>query len=264
MDIIEAMKERRSVRTFNGEPLTDDQVNALNGIVAQAEDPFGGDVAIRLKSFDLRAGYRPGTYGMIRGASDFFLVAFADDRMSSLSAGFRFEQVVLRAWEMGLGTCWIAGTFKDADFNSGEEWTSGERLRVVCPVGVTAEPRLFEKVARITFGSKNRKPFGRMFFQDKVGRPVDADSPFREALEMMRLAPSSRNSQPWHAVVKGKTVHFYSEGKSPLAPVDMGIGICHFCETERFLGRNGSITVIPDHPAPLRDWEYVATYTSVD
>ncbi|MDE7141466.1 MAG: hypothetical protein K2O33_01050, partial [Muribaculaceae bacterium] len=190
MDIIEAIKERRSVRNFNGQPLTEEQKDALEKIVSGVVNPFGGSVSIRLESFDLRAGFRPGTYGMIRGASDFFLIAFADDEVSAIAAGFCFEQVVLRAWEMGLGTCWIAATFNNTDFGRSQTWPAGERLRVVSPVGIAAGKGVMERLTRAALGSKNRKPFGRLFFQEHAGRPVPEDSPFREPLEMMRLAPS--------------------------------------------------------------------------
>lgn len=264
MEVIEAMKERRSVRSFAGRPLSAEQTAELTGAAESVFNPFGGKVDIRLEAFDMRDGFRPSTYGMIRGASDFFLVAFADDAVSALSAGFCFEQVVLKAWEMGLGTCWIAATFKGSDFGRGEAWPAGERLRVVSPVGTADDKGLMEKFVRLTLGSKNRKPFGRLFFQDHAGTPLPDDSPFREALEMTRLAPSSRNSQPWRAVVRGRQVHFFSEGDSPLAPLDCGIGICHFYETERFRGRSGSLAILRDHPDPLRDWKYVATYTAAD
>lgn len=97
------------MRTYNRAPLDQNQIELLTGCVASAQSPFGGRVAIRLRLFNVAAGYKPSTYGMIKGASDYFLVAFAKgDRCSELTAGYRFEQVVLKAWQMGLGTCWIA------------------------------------------------------------------------------------------------------------------------------------------------------------
>lgn len=262
MDIIEAIKERRSVRTFDGQPLDEAQKRELLAAIGQVYNPLGGKVSIRLKSFDLKDGFRPSTYGMIRGARDFFLVGIADDEVSAISAGFCFEQIVLKAWEMGLGSCWIAATFKGSDFDRGEPWPDGERLRIVSPVGVAAEKSLMERFTRMVAGSKNRKPFGRLFFEGHAGMPVAEDSPFRQSLEMMRLAPSSTNSQPWHALVRGRQVHFYSEGKSALAPLDCGIGICHFVESERAQGREGALEILKEHPMPLRDWKYIATYTA--
>lgn len=51
---------------------------------------------------------------------------------------------------------------------------------------------------------------------------------------MMRLAPSSTNSQPWRSIVKGDIVHFYSKGAETVHMVDVGIGMSHFDMTERY------------------------------
>ena len=54
MNIIEAIKERRSVRSFNCESLTQSQISELENAVKTAESPFGGNVTIRLQSFDVK------------------------------------------------------------------------------------------------------------------------------------------------------------------------------------------------------------------
>lgn len=262
MNIIEAMKERRSVRSFNGEGLTKEQKTQLEKAIAESYSPFGGKLTIRLKEFDLKEGYKPSTYGMISGAEDFFLLGIGSDEASALTAGFQFEQVVLKAWQLGLGTCWIAATFKGSDFEKGEQWPEGEELKVICPVGTAVKPSMKEKLTRLTLGSKNRKPFDDLFFYDDFKTPVPADNRFREALEMLRIAPSSTNSQPWRVLVESNSVHFYYKPKSPASVLDTGIGICQFYETERFYGHNGSFSKITNAPLPPEDWKYLVTYTA--
>lgn len=261
MNIIEAMKERRSVRTFDGRGITAGQRTALEKAIADTQSPFGGSVTVRLKSFDLKNGYRPSTYGMIKGAEDFFLLGIGADEASALSAGFRFEQIVLQAWQLGLGTCWIAATFKGSDFDNGEPWPDGEELRVICPVGTAVKPSMTERIARMTMGSKNRKPFDKLFFYNDFDTPIPDDCTFREPLEMLRIAPSSTNSQPWRALVSGTTVHFYYKPKSPASVLDTGIGICHFDETERFRGHRGDYAKASDAPIPPDGLKYLVSYT---
>lgn len=262
MNIIEAIKERRSVRSFDGEGLTDSQKKSLLEAIDESYSPFGGKVTIRLKEFDLKEGYKPSTYGMIKGAVDFFLLGIGQDEDSALTAGFRFEQVVLKAWQAGLGTCWIAATFKGSDFDKGESWPDGEELKIICPVGVAIKPTMKEKLTRLTLGSKNRKPFGELFFLGDFRHSVPSGNHFAESLEMLRLAPSSTNSQPWRALVDGDTVHFYYKPKSEASVLDCGIGICHFYETEKFHGNNGSFFKADSVPAPPEDWKYLVSYTS--
>lgn len=260
MNIIEAIKERRSVRNYNGSGLSKQQREELENAASSAVSPFGGNVTIRLKSFDIKDGFKPSTYGMIKGAVDFFLLGIKDDKQSALTAGFKFEQVVLKAWQMGLGTCWIAATFKGTDFERGEQWPDGEELRIICPVGVAAKQSILERATRLALGSKNRKPFDKLFFNDNFQTPYDSSGRFGEALEMMRLAPSSTNSQPWRALVCGDTVHFYYVPKSPASVLDCGIGLCHFFETEKFNHKSGTFEEVSNAPAAPDNWVYLVSY----
>lgn len=260
MNIIEAMKERRSVRTFDGKGLSAEQKAALRQAVEESKTPFGGSVTIRLKEFDLKNGYKPSTYGIIKGAEDFFLLGIGGDEASALSAGFRFEQVVLKAWQLGLGTCWIAATFKGSDFDKGDRWPDGEELRIVCPVGRPEKPSIKEKLMRMAAGSKNRQPFDKLFFYNDFQTPLPENNSFGEALEMLRIAPSSTNSQPWRALVTADAVHFYYKPKSPASVLDTGIGICHFYETEKFYRREGRFAKLTAVPTPPDNWRYLVSY----
>lgn len=260
MNIIDIIKARKSVRSYNGEPLSPEMTKELNEIIQASKDPFGGNVTIRLKTFDLKEGFKPSTYGFIKGATDFFLMSLDGDEASALSGGYRFEEVVLKAWELGLGTCWIAGTFKGSDFNRDEAWPDGEELKIVCPVGVAEKPRMFEKIGRKVMGSDNRKPFNKLFFTDDFKQPLSPDSHFGEALEMLRLAPSDTNSQPWRALVDGDIVHFYYKYRNQISILDCGIGMCHFYLTEEYLGRKGSFFKAESVATPPEDWRYIYSF----
>lgn len=262
MDILDAIRERRSVRSFSGEPLSEENRRLLLEAVEESSSPFGGSITIRLKEFDLKEGYKPTTYGMISGAVDFFLLGIGSDEASALTAGFRFEQVVLKARELGLGTCWIAATFKGSEFDRGQVWPDGEKLRIVCPTGFPARQRIIEKITRLSFGSGKRRPFAELFFDGNFRQPLSSDSRFGLSLEMLRLAPSSVNSQPWRALVSGDTVHFYYKPKSDLSVLDCGIGMCHFYEAEKYRSYEGMFFKATDAPVPPENWRYIYSYSS--
>lgn len=261
MNILEIIRERRSVRSFNGEELSKELHDKLIKAIEGVYSPFDGSVTIRLKDFDLKAGYKPSTYGVIKGASSFFLLGIGSDEESALTAGFKFEQVVLKAWEMGLGTCWIAATFKGSQFDRGESWPDGEELKIISPVGVGASKSMIEKITRFAARSNTRKPFGSLFFKDNFQAPLEEDSHFGTPLEMMRLAPSSTNSQPWRALVNGKTVHFYYKSKGIVSVLDCGIGLCHFYEAEKYLGRDGKFFKDASAPVAPENWKYLRSFT---
>lgn len=262
MNILDAIKERRSVRSYNGEAVAAPIAKELMEFAEKVYNPFGGRFTIRMKRFDLKNGFKPSTYGMIRGAEDFFMVGAADDEASALSTGFCFEQVVLRAWQLGLGTCWIAATFKGTDFEGAEPWPGGESLKIISPVGTAAKKSLIEKISRVAVGSDRRKPFAELFFEGTFDRPLSEDSRFAEALAMLRLAPSSTNSQPWRALVDGNKVHFYYVPKSALSILDCGIGLSHFYETERYYDRSGDFYKEENSSATNTNWKYLISYVA--
>lgn len=265
MNITEAIEARKSVRTFNPDiPLSATDAEAIHAAMSSARCPLTGTWSMELRHFELKGPQRPGTYGVISGASDYMLLAFdGNDAANAVAAGFAMEQVVLECTRMGLGTCWMAGTFKASDFSAAARFPEGMTLQAVIPVGTAASHRrLLERITRFTAGSKNRKPMENLFSDRDPHTPVTDSCPFYEALSMMRLAPSSLNSQPWRAVVDGPTVHFYCKDAEKSHLIDMGIGMSHFDLTERYRGHSGKWTADPDKaPSPERSMTYIASYT---
>lgn len=238
--------ERHSVRTFDSQkPLSEKDVETLQRAIAEAKSPFGGKMSLALKKFDLKGSFKPSTYGTINGASWYFLMGVDSAEESQLSLGFRMEQVVLKATSIGLGTCWIAATFKGTTFADAASFPAETPLKVVMPVGYPADKKSFkEKLMRAAIGSAKRKPMSDLFI-------VCPDSKFYIPLEMMRLAPSSTNSQPWRAHVVEDIVYFYYVNKSPASILDLGIGLSHFYLAAIENGIKGNLTICKD--APVHD-----------
>ncbi len=248
---------RRSVRTFIGQPVTDAQIASIEEAVNPVVSPFGGNMIVRIRNYELHGVQRPGTYGTVSGAVTYFLLAYDDEPRSALTAGYMMEHRMLAATALGLGTCWIGGTFKSSDFGRGEEWPQGMSLRIISPVGIPAErENLRGRITRLAIRADRRKPFGELFFDSVFGVPLAEGSYFGHALSMLRLAPSSTNSQPWRAVVCGDTVHFYYKDKSTYSLVDMGIALCHFHLT----APDGAFIKADDHPEASDGLHYLISY----
>lgn len=242
MNIREIIEKRVSVRTFDGgRELSSEVVEEIKESIAKASAPFEGKYMIDFKKFDLKSPQTPSTYGTISGASWYLLMGIHDDEMSALAAGYAMETVVLKATELGLGTCWMALTFKGSDFTKESEMPADEPLKIVSPVGYPASKRkILESLTRVTLGSSKRKPMDDLFSEGEFGVPLKDDNKFYEALSMMRLAPSAKNTQPWRALVRGDEVWFYYEQKSEASILDLGIGLCHFDLTLKAKGYDGS------------------------
>lgn len=89
---------------------------------------------------------------------------------------------------------------------------------------------------RKTVKADGRFAWDEIFFKDnfeKVLSKEDAGD-YKFPLEMLRLAPSAVNKQPWRVVVTENTVHFFEKhsvkvdvGSVDMQRIDVGIGICH-------------------------------------
>jgi len=181
--------------------------------------------------------------------------------MAEAGAGYMFEQVVLHCTELGLGTCWLGGTLKRDDFLKQVQLSGNEELIVISPVGYKREKRtLLESIMRAGAGSDKRKPFGSLFFNTTFEAPLaetDAGN-YKTPLEMLRLAPSGSNKQPWRVVMKDGAFHFYHH-VGRFSANDIGIALCHFELTCNELNLKGRFERIPGTPVS-NDVEYVISW----
>lgn len=260
-EIYEIIERRSSVRDYALTPLTAAQREALERACAEAAAPFGGRVYMCLTVAPEGADVaRPGTYGVIHGATEFLVLATDGSDEALLSAGYAFERVVLEATRLGLGTCWMAVTFRSSSFAA--YVPEGMTLAAVSPVGVASGKRhMLERITRTFVRETHRVDFDRLFSCGTFGTAVPRDSRFVRPLEAVRRAPSSVNSQPWAALVDadGRRVYFYSRKRSSCLQLDMGIALCHFALACEASGIEGAYEQAADAPA-MPSGRYFTTF----
>ncbi|MDR2917553.1 MAG: hypothetical protein LBV74_22405 [Tannerella sp.] len=249
MSIIEAIKKRESVRTYTGERLSEELISQIGQFIAQHKAPFG--VNVRIELINTVAGEKPvklGTYGFIGGASDYLVLIYEEAPMAEEGAAYLFEQVILFCTDLGLGTCWLGGSFSRGDFKKQIELRSNEVLRIVSPIGYKSDKKRFiESLIKPESRKKNpRKPFNALFFDKDFTTPLEEDKAgiYRQPLEMVRLGPSANNKQSWRVILDGNVLHFYKTPAYGFSAIDMGIALCHFEQTCIGLGIKGKFKVL--------------------
>lgn len=242
---------RRSVRNF-APGLAPEKVQLLRDYLADVDGL--GDTLVRLRLVDsgeAAGDARIGTYGIIRGAGHFIVAVVPHGNpAASAQLGYRLEKAALYAVSLGLGTCWLGGTFTHGAFARLVELRPGYDLPIVMPVGVPAgRPHLLERLMRAVPGADKRKEWYELFFDGDADHALSRQraGAFAGPLDMARLAPSSMNSQPWRIVRAGNAFHFFGySANGPLAEVhriDVGIAMCHFGLTAREAGLPGEFTL---------------------
>ena len=253
--------------------MTEEDKKKLLEFNSTLTNPFGVEVKVQYISKEKGADdVQLGTYGTIKGAKDFLAITVKDQPYAMEAIGYQFENLVLYATDMGIGTVWLAGTFKRKDFINAIEIGEDDLFPCICPLGYPAQKQSFlEKITKASLGSKKRKDWDKLFFlEDFTKALTKADAGiYEDALEMLRLAPSATNSQPWAVVKEGNKFHFFCNYKNTLNDdvkkikhIDIGIALSHFHQTAMSKGLNGNLQVedigfsIPDN------MHYVLSYVA--
>lgn len=271
INVKETIKRRVSTRSYEEKSLTKKDKRKLMDFNADLTNPFNVDVKVQYISKDKGAeDVQLGTYGTIRGAKDFLAITVKDQPYAMEAVGYQFENLVLYATDMGLGTVWLAGTFNRKDFKNVIEISDEDLFPCICPVGYPGQKRSFiEKITRASLGSKKRKEWDKLFFLDDFSKSLTKEDAGRytDALDMLRLAPSATNAQPWAVVKEGDKFHFFCNYKNSLnndvkkiKHLDLGIALSHFHQTAMSDGLNGKLEVSDiDFDVP-ENMHYIITY----
>ena len=260
-NMIDAMKARRSVRTFDGRPLSPEHLEELKRFASAVTDPFGAAPEFRFVDTEEQGGSsavivgsRLYVCGKVRSGAPHCREAF----------GFAFEKLLLRAVSLGVGTVWLAGTFDRKAFEKAIALGEGELMPAVSPLGYAAKKMsVRETLMRKGTGADKRLPFEALFFDGSFDKPLTAEAAGELALplEMVRTAPSAVNKQPWRILKQGKDLHFYmreTKGYGEIQRLDMGIALCHFVTACEELGIPAEITA-DDPGAPCGELIYAAS-----
>lgn len=275
--MIKAINGRVSTRTFADEPIEGKDRETILGLLPRhTVGPFGNKIRFGLIDFDelsQREIKTLGTYGVIKGARLFLVgaVVLSDKAMEDF--GYCLENIILEATNLGLGTCWIGGTFRRTRFARQIRVTEKEIVPAICPIGYPrTRRRAKERVLRLLAKSDGRKPWDELFFRGdfQVTLSRDGTGPYATALESVRIAPSASNRQPWRIVrgIEGDIYHFYLKRtmgydrlikEFKIQNIDMGIAMCHFELSAVETGLSGQWE---DHRPDLDvpDMEYIVSW----
>jgi len=245
MDIspTDLMRQRTSWRSYSTSPLEDHLIEEIQSILIEhRQGSF--DTTIDWQLIDRYDGRHQreklGTYGFVRNARHFIAGSVLPSREAFLDYGFLLESIILELTAMGLGTCWLGGTFDRGEFAKAIQLKDNHVIPAITPVGHTSKTRsIGDRIIRTTAGSRNRKTWSELFFEDVPGNPLKRDLHPRctSMLEMVTIGSSASNLQPWRIICRGQFMDLYLErkpgydkafGSVDIQMLDMGIAMCHF------------------------------------
>lgn len=271
--ITDVIRARTSIRTYESGKLPQEVVEKLEEFISNLQGPFSPKSRFRIvddQGITENSGGKVGTYGVIKNAPAYILGAVENGDNNLEQLGYTFEKLILYCASLGLGTCWLGGTFNRNGFENLINLGENEILPAVTPVGYPSSGiNVMNFIFRAVANSSSRKPWEELFFEKDITTPLTKDKAekYELALEMVRLAPSASNKQPWRIIKDDRGYSFYlkpTKGYDKATPyniqrIDIGIAMCHFQMTLEEAGIMGKWISVPDINTQ-EDMKYIVTW----
>jgi|GEM_PF-52322 len=253
------IRNRVSVRTYSERSLDDDVKKKILNYIETLSNPFDTEVKFKmLDSGTEGSSSKLGTYGVIKGAKSFVCAIVKQDGLALEALGYELEKLILYLTSLGLGSCWLGGTFDRSEFKQALRLQEDELLPAVSPIGYPADEKsMADSLVRFIAKGDSRKPWSELFYDRDFSTalsPEDAGE-YADGLDMVRLAPSASNKQPWRIIRTSEGFDFY-ESRTPgyskafaydIQRIDMGIAACHFHLTAIEKGLPGAFSILNPH-----------------
>ena len=214
MITVETIRERHSVREYDGKPLARVEFDALGAVVEECARESGLDIQLvgdNPEVFNVIA-----RFGLIRGCRTHVAFVVDDAKAGDVAAdeaiGYWGQRIVLAAQDMGLNTCWCALCSRK---KSRAVVAPGKKIRLIIAVGHGKTQGFSRKTKSV----------------EALSSVECAKAPawFAAAMEAAQLAPTAMNNQNFKITLlsDGKTVRIDAP-QSGLNVIDEGIVRCNF------------------------------------
>jgi len=236
--------KRKSIRKFTNKPLDQSLMEKLKNHISKLEPLFENiktEVAILGENeiggiFSIKAPY--------------YIAIYSEEKEGYLlNSGYILQQFDLYLSKEGIGTVWL-GLGKPK-----ENLNSRNGLKYVITIGFG---NANEEIHRNTVSDYKRKELNE----------ISSAKGDEKLIEVVRLAPSSTNNQPWYLEGSESEIDIYCKRLSfvkstffPLLnkflPIDIGIALCHLTIAAIYLEKE--IEFRKDNKSSNKNYDYIIT-----
>ena len=228
MMTLEQLGQRHSVRSFSPEPLPDSILRSLKAEITDINTHEAG-MHFQLVVNDDSAfrGFRK-SYGFFSNPRNYIAAVVDKSYPCTLrKAGYFAEQLVMKSVELGLGTCFVGGTFDAASdpVQIRADW----KILFVVLLGYAEKDKKRAMDRIITKIIHRKEPDWKAFYVDKgisLDEALIKQPALETALKALLTAPSALNKRPVRLTLDSdnKIVAFLPESAKD-REIDLGIAI---------------------------------------
>lgn len=208
MDVLQAMKERHSVRSYTDRPVEGRIKDDLSSYINDCNRDSQLHIQLVLDEPNAFDGFMA-HYGKFSGVRNYIVLAGKKSPDLEERCGYYGEKIVLHAQTLGLNTCWVAMTYSKGKAKF--QLNADEKLCLVIAIG-------YGKTSGTAHTSKPREAVMR------ANTPPDW---FLQGIDAALLAPTAMNQQKFTFTLDGNKVTAKA-GMGFYSKIDLGIAKCHF------------------------------------
>ena len=203
------IKERHSVRSYLDKDIDKEIITELNKMIHLINESENLNIQFILNDpevFDKFILH----YGRIKNCKNYIALIGKDDSSLEEKVGYFGEQIVLKAQELGLNTCWVAGTYKKSSVKA--KINDGEKLVCIIAIG---------------YGNSSGNARKSKTISD-VSLSKEYPDWYKKGVEFSLLAPTALNQQKFKfEYIDDNHVRVFP-GKGSMTKIDLGIVKYHF------------------------------------
>ena len=222
MELKEAINIRRSRRKFIADAIDENKVKELNKLIGEYNEIDGIRFELVLNNGKAFNGLRK-SYGMFSGVNNYIvLFASKNDKHAAEKLGYYGEYLILKATALGLGSCWVGGTYSknDIPFDINDD----EYVVATIVIGNVLAVFSFKEKFIWNMTHRKSKTIEEMYRSDE-----DVPSWFLEGMDAVIKAPSAVNRQPVIIEYKSGEISAMATGEfDDSLYLDLGIAKAHF------------------------------------
>lgn len=263
-ELLELIKTRKSVRTFDGSQISEEDRNSIEKYMQEVSNPF--DIPVKFVLLDAEEN---GLSSPVLTGEKLYIAGKVEKKpFADIAFGYSFEKVLLHAWSLGVGSVWIGGTMKRELFESAAGLGQGEIMPCISPLGYPAKKRsVKDTMMRKGIGADSRFDNSKLFYANEWGNPLEISEELADVFEMVRWAPSAVNKQPWRVICKDGIYHLFEKKDKgydnpktgDLQKIDVGIALCHLVLGLENIGKAVELEVSDPGIEIPSDAEYIVS-----
>lgn len=214
---------RVSKRSYTPQMIEPEKLEMLKQLIHHVNTTFGVNAQLVENCHPLFEGFKA-SYGLLKGAHTCIaLIGHSTTPTNKIKVGYAGEMLVLEATALGLGSCWIGGTYHKKVAKQFIPMKEHESILCLIAIGYNPQNMHFVEKMVSYANRKTKSPESFLHSTKEVPNWV------KEGLSSVAKAPSALNAQPvGYGYEDDKVTAFTTHPNHDFEEIDLGISMLHF------------------------------------